>query len=316
MHSHAGAIIGVRRVRENAPYKALAAPMREGGMAVACLAIVSDSPCHRVMPDGRLHPFRTPNPGELYVYGQASFARLHGLIGQESLGVITDAAGLRAARSATPAVIVAAEGGDFLEGNVDRVDEAYAKWQLRHLQLTHYRVNELGDIQTEDPVHGGLTDAGAAVIRRCNSLGVVVDVAHATFEMVEQAAAVTAKPLILSHTSLARDSVPTRHSRLISPAHARVIAGTGGVVGVWPPQTQFADKAAMAVGIARMVDAAGIDHVGLGSDMMGLVGPSVFDSYAELPELVAALTAQGFRSDEVRKLLGDNYVRVFTTTLG
>src|SRR5208283_2066572 len=128
-------------------------------------------------------------------------------------------------------------------------------------------------------------------------------------------AAVTAKPLILSHTSLARDSVPTRHSRLISPAHARVIAGTGGVVGVWPPQTQFADKAAMAVGIARMVDAAGIDHVGLGSDLRGLVGPSVLPDYDALPALTDALLGAGFNAAETGKLLGGNYARVFLASV-
>ena len=64
--------------------------------------------------------------------------------------------------------------------------------------------------------------------------------------------------------------------------------------------TQFPDKQAMAVGIARMVDVAGTDHVGLGSDMMGLVGPSVFDCYAELPELVAALAAQDVPLPAVR----------------
>jgi membrane dipeptidase len=315
MHSHAGSITGVRRIRENAPYTPLADPMRRGGMAVACLAIVSDAPTHRVMSDHRIHPFRAPEPGELYMYGQSSFERLHGLVRQEGLRVITAAAALRDARSASPSVIVAAEGGDFLEGNVDRVDEAYTTWQLRHLQLTHYRVNELGDIQTEDPMHGGLTDMGADVIRRCNKLGIVVDVAHGTFDLVKRAASVTSKPLILSHTSLAPDGVPKLHSRLISPEHARVVAATGGAVGVWPPMTRFPDKQAMAVGIARMVDVAGIDHVGLGSDMMGLVGPSVFDSYTELPELVAALAAQGFQPNEIRKLLGDNYVRVFTATL-
>lgn len=62
--------------------------------------------------------------------------------------------------------IIAAEGADFLEGQPDRVDEAYRRWALRHLQLVHYRVNELGDIQTEPPVHGGLTATGAEVIRR------------------------------------------------------------------------------------------------------------------------------------------------------
>ena len=51
-------------------------------------------------------------------------------------------------------------------------------------------------------MHGGLTDIGAAVIRRCNARGVVVDVAHGTLDLVRRAAAVTTKPLVLSHTSL------------------------------------------------------------------------------------------------------------------
>src|SRR6185369_1916017 len=176
-----------------------------------------------------------------------------------------------------PSIVVAVEGGDFLEGLAERVDEAHARWQLRHLQLTHYRVNELGDIQTEAPVHGGLTDAGAVVIRRCNRLGLVVDVAHGTFELVKRAAEVTTKPLVLSHTSLSAN--PRPRSRLISVEHARIIAATGGVIGIWPPAAIFPDMAALAAGIARMVDAVGVEHVGLGSDMMGLVGPSTLASY-------------------------------------
>ncbi|MFB9128870.1 membrane dipeptidase [Paraburkholderia dipogonis] len=77
---------------------------------------------------------------------------------------------------------------DFLERQVDRVDEAYTQHQLRHLQLPHYRVNELGDIQTEPPVHGGLTDTGVQVTRRCNALRIVVDVAHGRYDLVKRAA--------------------------------------------------------------------------------------------------------------------------------
>src|SRR5581483_1710101 len=105
----------------------------------------------------------------------------HKLARRESLSIITDAAGLRAASPEAPAVIVASEGGDFLEGEPERVDEVFERWQLRHLQLTHYRVNELGDIQTSAPVHGGLTETGVEVIRRCNRRGIVVDVAHGTY---------------------------------------------------------------------------------------------------------------------------------------
>jgi membrane dipeptidase len=313
IHSHAGAITGVRRVNTTAAFREVAQPMRTGGMAAVCFAIVSDAPCHRVYPDHSIHPYRSPNPGELYAYGQASFARVHLLVRTQGLTLITDAAALHAASAGTASAIIAAEGGDFLEGRPERVDEAYEKWQLRHLQLTHFRVNELGDIQTEAPEHGGLTDVGADVIRRCNARGLVVDVAHGTYDLVKRAASVTTKPLALSHTSLS--NAPGPRSRRISPDHARVIAGTGGVIGVWPPSSVYRDLNAMARGIARLVDVVGIDHVGIGSDSMGLTVPSIFEDYAELPALAAALLNVGFNQQDAGKILGGNYVRVFTASL-
>jgi len=319
IHSHAGAVHGVRRVESHAPFQPLAAPMRAGGMAVICLAVVSDSPTHKTYPDKRIHPYRDPNPGELYAYSTKSFQRAHDLAAAQNLPIVTTSAGLRAARGTAPSVIIASEGADFTEGMPDRVDEAYTRWQLRHLQLTHYRVNELGDIQTEAPVHDGLTDAGADVIRRCNKLGVMVDVAHGTFDLVKRAASVTSKPLVLSHTSLTTSSTAqaaASRTRLISAEHARLIAGTGGVIGIWPPASRFPSLDALAGGMRQMVDVVGVDHVGLGSDMMGLTGPSIFDSYEALPGLAAALLGVGFSPAEVSKILGGNYLRVFTATLG
>jgi membrane dipeptidase len=309
IHSHAGHIL---RVRDGSlGLGPVAAPMADGGMAAVCFAIVSDTPTHHIV-GGQIHPYRSPDPGELYAYAQRAFKRLHDLIEQEQLAVVTNVASLTGARGGTPSAIVAAEGGDFLEGQPDRVDEAYARWQLRQLQLTHYRVNELGDIQTEMPEHGGLTDTGAEVIRRCNRLGVVVDVAHGTFDLVKRAASVTTKPLVLSHTSLT--AWPRPRSR-ISPDHARLIAQTGGVIGVWPPQSIYIDLSAMAYGMAKLADVVGVDHVGLGSDMLGLVGPGVFDSYRQLPDLAAAMLEVGFSAGDVGKVLGGNYARVFAATM-
>ena len=313
IHSHAANIIGVRNVTENRPIGVLAEPMRTGGLSVVCLAITADAPCHRVMPDGRIHPYRTPAPGELYDYAQRNFERVHRLVREQRLAVVTDAASLTAARGGTPAAIIASEGADFLEGRADRVDQAYERWQLRHLQLVHYRVNELGDIQTESPEHGGLTDAGVEVIRRCNRRGVVVDVAHGTFSLVKRAAAVTQKPLVLSHTSLTPR--PSATSRQISPEHARLIAETGGVIGVWPSQSIFPTLSAMAIGMLRMADAVGLDHVGLGSDMLGLVGGSVFSDYRALPAVAEALLEVGFSVTDVAKVLGGNYARVFAACM-
>jgi membrane dipeptidase len=313
-HSHAGRIVGVRNVEEHRGFSSVAAPMRSGGMSAVCLAIVSDSPCHKVMPDGRIHPYRVPEAGELYRFGIMNFERLHDLIRRESLTVITSATQLSLARPSNPSAIVTAEGGDFLEGQLDRVDEAYERYKLRQLQLTHYRVNELGDIQTETPAYNGLTDFGADVIRRCNTLGIVVDVAHGTYDLVKRAASVSTKPLLLSHTSLSKH--PGERSRLISPDHARVIAATGGLIGIWPPASIFADLRAMARGMARIADIVGVDHVGLGTDMLGLVGPSAFDRYERLPDLARALLETGFSGGDVSKILGGNYVRVFAATMG
>jgi membrane dipeptidase len=312
LHSHGGGVIRLREA--NAPYVPLAAPMREGRMVVICLAIVADSPA--IAPTNnntRIRPYRTPSPGELYAHAQRAFGRLQQLVREQKLGVITSAASMRTAHPDRPSVLVTSEGGDFLEGRTDRLDEAYEKWNLRQLQLTHYRVNELGDIQTEPAEHNGLTEAGVALIRRCNARGVIVDVAHGTSALVRRAAEVTTKPLVLSHTSLAAS--PGRYSRRIGAEHARMVARTGGVIGIWPPTTEFADVTAYAAGMARMVDAVGIDHVGIGSDMMGLLSGSALPSYTRLPAVAAALMARGFNAADMRKLLGGNYLRVALANL-
>jgi membrane dipeptidase len=313
LHSHAGSLTGMRRIAQGAPFTPVAAPMRAGGMAVICLTVVADSPAIRVTADRRIEPFRVPAPGELYLHVERGFARADALVREQALNIITDAAGLRAARPASPSVIMASEGADFLEGRIERVDEAFSRWRLRHLQLTHYRPNELGDIQTEAPVHGGLTDFGAEVVRRCNHLGIVVDVAHGPFALVKRAAEISTKPLVLSHTSLS--ARPGERSRLISPDHAKLIARTGGVIGIWPPSGIFPDMTSLAEGIALMADVAGVDHVGIGSDMMGLTGASTLPDYDQLPYLAAALLARGFNRSDVAKIMGGNYVRVFERTL-
>lgn len=308
IHSHGGSVIKTGY----SAFAPLAEPMRQGGMAVICLAVVSDFPTIALI-GGRLRPSREGRPGEFYAHTQRAFERLHQLVREQGLGIVTDAASLRAARPERPSVIVSVEGGDFLEGKPERVDEARARWQLRHLQLTHYRPNELGDIQTEPAVHGGLTPAGADVIRRCNALGVVVDVAHGTYDLVKAAAKVATKPLVLSHTSLTERPAPW--TRLITPDHAKVIASTGGVIGIWPLIELFPTYKAYAGAFVGMVDVVGIDHVALGTDQMGLVGGSTLPSYAELPQLAGALRAK-FTAEETAKLLGGNYRRVFEACLG
>ncbi len=314
LHSHAGRVI-IRRGPTQRPFEPVAAPMRAGGMRLIALCIVPDTPATEVTPDRRIQAFREPAPGELYAHSQSAFARLAALVAGENLTVVTDRAGLAAALApgAGPAVLVSSEGADFLEGRIERVGEAFAAHRLRLLQLTHYRVNELGDIQTADPVHGGLSPFGAEVIRECNRLGIVVDVAHGTTALVRRAAEVATKPLVLSHTSL--NARPSARGRTINAEHARIIARGGGVIGIWPPGTIFPDLAAYARGLRRMAEAIGVDHVGIGSDLFGLLGPAAYGDYAETPGLAEALLGAGFTAADAAKVLGGNAARVFAANL-
>jgi membrane dipeptidase len=147
------------------------------------------------------------------------------------------------------------------------------------------------------------------MIRECNRLGIVVDVAHGSYALVEQAAKVTAVPFILSHTSLAAGPL-RQYTRLISAEHAKLIASSGGVIGIWPSGSSFVDARAWIAGIARVVDVAGVDHVGIGTDMEGGIN-EVWADYADLPVVADMMLKQGFTPAEASKLMGGNYVRVF-----
>jgi membrane dipeptidase len=118
---------------------------------------------------------------------------------------------------------------------------------------------------------------------------------------------------VLSHTSLA--TAPAPRSRQISAAHARLVAATDGIVGVWPNVASFANLDSMAQGAKALADVIGADHVALGTDMLGFISTPVLTSYRQIPAYAQALRNAGFTSTEVEKVLGANYVRVFEATL-
>ena len=224
-----------------------------------------------------------------------------------------------------PTIVQTVEGSHFIEGRLDRVEEAY-KRGLRHLQLLHERddvVSPLGDTNTTPAHLGGLTAFGAEVVKECNRLGIVVDLAHASHETVLGALKVARQPLIVSHTSLdSRTGGNPRMTemmkpRLISKEHAKVVADAGGVVGVW---TKLADSLKEFVeSIKAMVDAVGIDHVGIGTDtdlLSSREGQGTNKAYPGLTggffhAAVGEMLLQGFTPDDIGKVGGGNFCRVF-----
>jgi membrane dipeptidase len=224
-----------------------------------------------------------------------------------------------------PTIVQTVEGAQFIEGHLDRVEEVY-KRGVRHLQLLHERddmVSPMGDTNTAPAHLGGLTAFGAKVVKECNRLGIVVDLAHASHETVLGALKVATQPLIISHTSLdSRTGGDPRMAeimkpRLISKEHAKVVADAGGVIGVW---THLAASLKDFVeSIKAMVGAVGIEHVGIGSDtdlLSSRVGQGTNKAWPGLTggffsAVVGEMLLQGFAPDDIDKVGGGNFCRVF-----
>src|SRR5258708_3332069 len=210
------------------------------------------------------------------------------------------------------AVLVSCEGGDFLDGRLEPLAEARTAG-ASSLTLVHYRVNEIGDVQTEEPVHGGLTRFGREVVAECNRLGMIVDCAHATFETTASVLEASSHPAMISHSHL--DHADRHHPRLLSADHARMVASAGGLIGVWPSGVTSASLGDFADEIVRLADLVGIDHVAVGTDMDANYRP-VLASYADFVLIPKLLTVRGISAPETDKILGTNFLDLFRRVAG
>lgn len=311
VHTHAGPN-GVTS-RTAPPSDDLARSMRAGGIAVLCLADVPDGPILGRDARNVLRALRQPEPGFLYQYHQGRLDWLDTLTTKHWIRRVLTVADIQAAHQAgAPAIILDIEGLDFLEGKLERLEESYRRG-VRTMQLVHYTPNDIGDFQTGAVTHGGLTPFGADVIRSCNRLGVVVDVAHATADTVKQAAKVASRPLLLSHTALrgsrAQGQTPLVE-RQITPDHARAIAETGGSIGVWH---FFATPELYVEGLKEVVEVVGVDHVSIGTDASSSAG--LFPDYDRFTVLVDAMLRGGFTPADTAKIIGGNYLRIFAASV-
>ncbi len=204
-------------------------------------------------------------------------------------------------------VFLGCEGADFLEGDANGLAEAY-EMGVRAITLVHYRVNELGDIQTEDAVHGGLTASGLEILAEMNRIGMIADLAHATFATTVGALEASTAPIMVSHSHLA--SPRADHPRLLSDDHAAAVADGGGIIGAWPSGVACETLADYSGEICRLIDLVGVDHVAIGTDMDANYRP-VLTSYSQFPELAAQLGERGLDDAEVDAVLGGNFVRLF-----
>jgi membrane dipeptidase len=235
----------------------------------------------------------------------------------------------RAVAEGRIALLLGLEGGHAIEDSLDNLRMLYARG-IRYMTLTWSNSNGWADSSGDEPRHGGLTDFGRQVVAEMNRLGMVVDVSHVSDATFFDAIEATRAPVMASHSS-ARALVD--NPRNMSDEMLRAVAANGGVVMVnfggtfidpafhprwraalrWiasggtarPPLARVADH------IEHVIEVAGIDHVGLGSDFDGtLFMPEGLEDVSGYPNLTRELLRRGYDEEELRKILGGNALRV------
>jgi membrane dipeptidase len=240
----------------------------------------------------------------------------------------------RAAAEGKVAVLMTMEGGrPVAEGpgakSMVNLRTLY-RLGLRGLQLLGQGWNPLVDAAEGAEVSEGLTSFGKAVVREMNRLGMVIDVAHISdddplfWDVIEA----SEDPVIDSHDCV-RGANDVPHN--LSDEGIKAIAEKGGVIGVHFMSQRVSaavDQATVddLVGhIDHIAALVGIDHVGLGPDLaeLELVGldPGSYyiegvQSLAHLPRVTEVLVRRGYSDEEVRKVLGENFLRVYGHVMG
>ena len=202
------------------------------------------------------------------------------------------------------------EGAQVLEGQLENVQVLFDAG-FRMMAPSHFF-----DTQVAGSAHGvkkgGLTGFGRLVLTEMERLGMIVDLAHASSETIDDVLAFATKAVLVSHTGV---RATCDNIRNLSDRHLRDIAKTGGVIGIayFRQATCGNDIKSIVNAIKHAVKIAGIQHVALGSDFDGAV-TTPFDT-AGLIELTDALLSAGFYEDEVELIMGGNVKRILLEIL-
>jgi len=189
--------------------------------------------------------------------------------------------------------------------------------------------DELGSgCYDDDSATGGLTKLGREVIAECNRLGIIVDVSHCSRQTTLEAAQLSDAPITSSHSGC---EAVTPHRRNKSDEEIRAIAKSGGIIGITPIKFMLTDSEDSGASmddfvfhLEHAIKVAGIDHVGIASDIKRNGVPETELTAFTCPELNSqerwlhlydALKAKGHFDEDLAKVFGGNYRRIFQEVL-
>jgi membrane dipeptidase len=202
------------------------------------------------------------------------------------------------------------EGAQALEGKVENVNRLYEAG-FRLIGLAHFFDNEVSG-SAHGITKGGLTLFGRAVLKRMEELNMIVDLAHASSQTIDEVLQLTQRPVLVSHTGV-RGTCD--NERNLSDRHLKKIAQTGGVIGIgfWKTAVCGENVSAIVRAIRYAVDLVGVEHVALGSDFDGAVR-APFD-VKNIGQITQALQKEGFTDIEIRKIMGLNVIHLLKQLL-
>ncbi len=207
------------------------------------------------------------------------------------------------------------EGGESLEGSLYMLRDFY-RLGVRALTLTWSRRNELGDGIGEDS-GSGLTGFGKSVVKEMNRLGMIVDVSHLNEDGFWDTVNVCNDPVIASHSDC---RALCSHKRNLTDEQIKVIADTGGVIGINFASSFLnsgqAGKQDIIQHIDHIADLVGIDYVGFGSDFDGCNLPGDIHGAEDMPDILQLLRNNGYSQEDVDKVSYKNWERVIKKVLG
>ena len=207
----------------------------------------------------------------------------------------------RLANNRLTAGMLGLEGAHCLEYNLDNLYKFY-KAGVRYIGITHFFDNEWAG-SAHGVNKGGLTEYGKQLVKKMDSLHIIIDLAHSSSKTIDDILALTERPVIVSHTGV---KGVCNNQRNLSDTHLLEIGRRNGLVGIglWETAVCGTDAKATAKSIRYAVDKIGIDKVALGSDFDGAIGTH-FD-ITGLPLIANALESEGFNRLEIELIMGGN----------
>ena len=305
---------------------------RQGGFAGGFFAVYVPNPNRRIAPDSMpdmTKPY-VPEALELrYSQGIAlrSMADLFRLEAESAgqIKVVRTADELQGCIDKDIfAAIMHFEGAEAIDDDLDAL-EVFYRAGMRSLGIVWSRPTIFASgvpfaFPSSPDIGPGLTDAGKRLVKRCNELGIMIDLSHMNEQGFWDVAALSDAPLVATHSNV-HALCPA--SRNLTDKQLDAIKASDGMVGLnfatgflradggWDPDTPLST---MVEHLDYLVERLGESRVGFGSDYDGARIPAAVGDVSKLPNLIAALKSAGYDDRLLHKLTHQNWVRVLRKT--